>query len=150
MIISQINQYKPNCIPASPAHWEQVYNYLQENDLDLFSLKRALIGGDILSPKIEKTLNQAFKTFHMIKAYGLTEASTAVTLPYNDQMASTNSVGIPLPKTIVSIFDPDSLEEKKYGEEGEICVLTPNMMKGYYKMSEETENVLKMHSDGNV
>lgn len=150
MIISQIEKYKPNCIPASPAHWEQVYNYIQTNDIDFSSLNRPLIGGDILNPKIEQALNLAFKGPKMIKAFGLTEAATAVTLPYNSEMASTDSVGIPLPKTTVAIFDTDTLEEKKYGEYGEICVLTPNMMQGYYKMQEETDSVLRKHEDGNL
>ena len=49
---------------------------------------------------------------------------------------------------IVSIFDPKTNEELKYGEEGEICVLSSTFMLGYYNDINSTNAVIKTHKDG--
>jgi long-chain acyl-CoA synthetase len=50
----------------------------------------------------------------------------------------------------VSVFHPETGEEMNIGEEGEICATGPSMMKGYFNRPEETENVMRLHEDGNV
>lgn len=147
-IVEQIEKYHPNYVPASPAHWENIYNYLKNNHMDFSTLTMGMMGGDILSNKIKNKLNNSFVNGNMKIAYGLTESATALTLPFDEKMASGENVGIPLIKTVVSIFDSDDLTEKGYNQVGEICALTPNMMKEYYGMKDETEKVLKVHDDG--
>jgi len=44
----------------------------------------------------------------------------------------------------------ETTEELPFGEEGEICIHGPAIMKGYLNDSEETEKVLRIHSDGLV
>jgi long-chain acyl-CoA synthetase len=52
------------------------------------------------------------------------------------------STGVPIPGVQVKIFD---LEDKELpvGEQGEIVVKGPNVMIGYYKQPEETQDTLR-------
>lgn len=59
------------------------------------------------------------------------------------------SVGIPMCGDIVSVFD-ETLHEKQYNEEGEVCIKSESMMLYYYGNKAETERVMRMHSDGSV
>ena len=52
------------------------------------------------------------------------------------------SVGRALPGTVVKIVDPESLEELALGEDGLIVIGGPQVMKGYYKDDEKTEEVI--------
>ena len=149
-IVDQIKKYKPNYIPASPAHWEYIYNYLKHDEIDFSHLKMGLMGGDILNSKIRKKLNEKFVNGNIKIAYGLTESATALTLPHDEEMALKENVGIPLSNTVLGIFDPDTLEEKEYNQIGEICAITSNTMVEYYGMPDETKKVLRQHSDGSL
>lgn len=58
--------------------------------------------------------------------------------------------GIPMPHVTVAAFDLVTGEEKRYGERGEIRVLTPCRMLGYYKKPVETAKYFHSDAHGNV
>ncbi len=60
------------------------------------------------------------------------------------------SAGIPTPHVIVAAFDLDTGKELKYRERGEIRVLSPCKMLGYYKKKEETEKFFHTDLTGRV
>ncbi len=68
-----------------------------------------------------------------------------VSYPYANKV---NSVGIPLLKITISAFDPDTGEELKCGQEGEICIHSPSTMLGYVNNQKETDNIIQTHKDG--
>ena len=74
------------------------------------------------------------------EGYGLSETSPVVSANPFDGERKVGSVGMPYPATVVTIVD---LENPKkvlpQGEIGEIAVTGPQVMKGYWKMPEETE-----------
>jgi long-chain acyl-CoA synthetase len=76
------------------------------------------------------------------EGYGLTEASPVVTCnPICGGEIKLGSIGLPIPGTVVEIV---SLDDRKtvlpQGEHGEVCVIGPQVMKGYYNKEEETNN----------
>lgn len=150
-IIELIEQYKPNCIPASPAHWEVMYKSSKFKSMDLSFLKFAFIGGDTLNAKIEQGLNKIFQaagcSIKIIKGYGMTETTTAVAMSFNETTNLLGSVGSPLPKTLVGIFDQFN-NELTYNQIGEICVQSPSNMLGYYKNESDTLKTIQIHADG--
>jgi len=77
----------------------------------------------------------------LIEAYGLTETSPGVTLNPLDLADYNGSIGLPLPSTEIAIRDDDG-NELPIGRVGELCVRGPQVMQGYWRHPEETENVL--------
>jgi long-chain acyl-CoA synthetase len=82
----------------------------------------------------------------IVEGYGLSETSPVVTCnPIN--ATKDNSIGVPLPGTIVSLRDVDDPErEVAPGEKGELCVKGPQVMMGYWNNPEETAKAFT--SDG--
>lgn len=121
---------------------------------DLSFIKTLGIGGEGVTPEFEIKANKFMKDHNinstMMYGYGMTENASGATSRFNQETSSPGAVGVPQVNTIVSIFDPETNEEKIYGEEGEICILSSSIMLGYYKNPEMTEKTIRLHSDGNL
>ncbi|MBQ7621745.1 MAG: AMP-binding protein, partial [Candidatus Methanomethylophilaceae archaeon] len=77
--------------------------------------------------------------------YGLTEASPGMTQTRYDEPSlekKCSSVGKKLPGVDTVILDPETYEPCPDGVIGEFCCKGFNVMKGYYKMPEETAKVI--------
>ncbi len=90
-------------------------------------------GGARLKPETMKRLESY--GFTILEGYGLTETSPVVTFnpPGKNKPGS---AGKPLKKVQIRI-------DRGKGPEGEILIQGPMVMKGYYRMEEETRKVLK-------
>lgn len=148
-----LKQKKPNFIPGVPTLFEALLRTKNLEKTDLSFLKGVFSGGDSLSVELKKKVD-AFLTSHGAKVqiregYGLTECVTASCLTppsYNRE----GSIGLPFPDTYYAIVRTGSTEHLPCGEEGEICLRGPTVMKGYLKNAEETAQALRVHADGRV
>lgn len=144
-----LDKYKPNHVLAGPILWD----YVTKSDIrDLSYLKTPVSGGDALNEELEKRINDFFKKKNckskVAQGYGMTEVSSAAV--FSKQEANKiGSVGIPFIKNNVSIFDPETLLEKNIGEEGEIWISSPTIMKEYYNNNIATEELKITTIDGN-
>ncbi len=76
------------------------------------------------------------------EGYGLTETSPVMTCGSNDwETRRLGCVGVPLHNNVVRIIDPHTLEERPFGEEGEIVQAGPNIMTGYRNNDAANEEV---------
>ena len=103
----------------------------------LASIRICISGGGPLAPKVFRRYNELGIDF--VQGYGLTETSPIITLNPTDAFVIT-SVGKLLPKVEMKILDANA------DGVGEIAVRGPMVMMGYYKMPDETAQVLS--SDG--
>jgi long-chain acyl-CoA synthetase len=107
--------------------------------LDFSNLKLA-VGG---AAAIQRSVAEAWRAttgVPLIEAYGLSETSPGVCVNPLSNTEHSGSVGLPLPSTEVGIFD-DEGHMLATGEEGEICVRGPQVMRGYWQRPEETAKV---------
>jgi len=147
----QITKNKCNFIAGVPTLYEAMLRLPSMNGKDLSSLKGVFSGGDSLSVELKKKLDR-FLFDHNCKVqvregYGTTECVTASCLT-PPQMHKEGSIGIPFPDTYYKIVEPGTDRELPYGEEGEILLAGPTVMKGYMDMPEETAQTLRTHDDG--
>lgn len=142
---------KPNHIAAIPAILSPMLEDKTMEKVDLSDLITVASGGDGMDISLENKMN-IFLSLHgskakIIKGYGLTEVcATAVTSFSNCNKIG--SVGIPLVKNNVKIFNGDKHSECYVGQTGEICLLCPSIMLGYKSDSKDDETLLYKHDDG--
>lgn len=146
-------KHKPIHMVGVPSYWGVIINSKKLAKKDLSYIIAPTVGGDTMDATLEKNAN-AFLREHgcrypVTKGYGMTEVCAGVTGTV-DAHNEPGSVGIPFVKTIVSVFDPETGEEMKYHEQGEICISGPNVMLGYYENEAATNAIKRVHRDGTV
>ena len=106
---------------------------------DLSSLKYLGSGGAPLSMALRQEASRRLGA-EIFEGYGCTEASAVVSAAYPGADRP-GSVGKPLPHAEVAILS-DTGERMPAGEDGEICVRGPGVMKGYWRSPEQTATTL--------
>lgn len=104
--------------------------------LDFSQLNIALAGGMALQQPVAERW-QALTGRPLIDAYGLTEASPAVSINRLDVTGFTGSIGLPLPSTEIAIRD-EAGRDVPPDQAGELCVRGPQVMRGYWGRPDET------------
>lgn len=80
----------------------------------------------------------------ILEGYGLSEASPVTHANPIGGARKVGSIGIALPDTDCKIVDLDlGVEEKPFGEIGELIVQGPQVMQGYWKLPQETADTLR-------
>ena len=147
----QITKYQCNFIAGVPTLYEALLRLPSMDGADLSCLKGVFSGGDSLSielkKKFDKFLYDHKAVIQVREGYGTTETVTACCLT-PPHMSKEGSIGLPFPDTYIKIVKPGTDEELPYGEEGEILLAGPTVMKEYMNHPEETAQTLRTHADG--
>ncbi len=146
-----ITKYKCNFIAGVPTLYEALLRLPKMDKADFSSLKGVFSGGDSLSVELKKKFDKFLydhkATIQVREGYGTTETVTACCLTPS-HMFKEGSIGLPFPDTYIKIVKPGTDEELPYGEEGEILLAGPTVMKEYLHHPEETAQTLRRHADG--
>ena len=140
-----------NFVAGVPTLYEALLRLPKMENADLSALKGVFSGGDSLSIELKKKLDKFLYDHKAIiqvrEGYGTTETVTACCLT-PPHMHKEGSIGLPFPDTYIKIVKPDTDEELPYGEEGEILLAGPTVMKEYLNHPDETAKTLRTHADG--
>jgi long-chain acyl-CoA synthetase len=113
---------------------------------DLKSVRFCISGSAPLPPEVQRKWMDATSGV-LVEGYGLTESSPVTHCNPLDKSLKTvkiGSIGLPWPDTDAKIMDMETGDrELAVGETGELVVRGPQVMKGYWKMDEETAAVLR-------
>ncbi len=136
-----IEKYKVTDVPGVPAMFITMLNSPDAGRYDLSSMKSCLSGA---APFPVANLMAFEKKFNctVFEAYGLSEASPAVSTNYYNRPTKPGSIGQPLPEVEVRIVDEQDHDVHR-GEVGELLVKGPNVSSGYYKLPEETAKTFR-------
>ncbi|MBQ8918109.1 MAG: AMP-binding protein [Oscillospiraceae bacterium] len=144
-------KHRCNFIAGVPTLYEALLRLPNLEGADLSCLKGVFSGGDSLSVELKKKLDRFLydhkATIQVREGYGTTETVTACCLTPS-HMHKTGSIGLPFPDTYIKIVEPGTENELPYGEEGEILLAGPTVMKEYMHHPEETARTLVSHADG--
>lgn len=144
---------KINCIYGVPGLFEALIRSEYIDKADLSFMELLVCGGDKLPEKLQHRVNKMLKKggadVVLREAYGQTEcvAGCSINPKFDTRIGS---AGIAYPDVYFKIVKPETQEELPDGEDGELCVSGPLVMKGYYKNAEATAKALQVHSDGKI
>ncbi len=140
-----------NFIAGVPTLYEALLRLPDMEGKDLSCLKGVFSGGDSLSIELKKKLDKFLydhkASIQVREGYGTTETVTACCLTPS-HMFKEGSIGLPFPDTYIKIVEPGTDHELPYGQEGEILLAGPTVMKEYMHHPAETAQTLRTHADG--
>src|SRR6185369_9393195 len=144
-IVNDLAKKKPTFLPGVPTLYTAINKHPKAQGLDLKSLKICMSGGAPLPVEVQQKF-EALTGATLVEGYGLTETSpTGCICPIDKSVRRVGSCGVPMPGTVVEIRDLEDPNKKlPMGKEniGEVCIIGPQVMKGYWKKAEETAQVL--------
>ncbi len=143
-VLKLVQKQRPTVMPAVPTIFVAFTNHALLDQFDLTSLMGCFSGGAPLPPEVCRRFEE--KTGAVIfEGYGLSEtAPVASANPTNTTQRKIGTIGFPMPGTDIKVVDLESgLTELARGEDGEIAISGPQVMKGYWNRPEEDEKVFR-------
>ncbi len=148
VVLASIQKEKCTALYGVPTMFIAELNHPMFSMFDLSSLRTGIMAG---APCPIETMNEVMNKMNMseiIIVYGLTESSPGMTATRNHDTPNIRctTVGKAYPAVEVKVANPETGEELKPGEQGELCCRGYNVMKGYYKNPDATAKAID--SDG--
>jgi len=141
-MLRAIADYRVTNAFSPPSVARDVYLCPSAKDIDLSTFKRWYIGGGVLTNQDRDEIHTLIPGVRIYYQYGLTEAGPIVTvLKEEDLEQGAGSIGRAFVNFEIKILRED-LSDAALGEEGEIAVRGPAVMKGYYRLPEATADVM--------
>ena len=144
VVLASVQKEKCTALYGVPTMFISELNHPMFSMFDLSSLRTGIMAG---APCPIETMNEVMKKMNMselIIVYGLTESSPGMTATRTNDSPDIRctTVGRAYPAVEVKVANPETGEELKPGEQGELCCRGYNVMKGYYKNPEATEKTI--------
>ncbi|MBL1216092.1 MAG: hypothetical protein D8M59_01200 [Planctomycetes bacterium] len=136
-IVQMIRKRRPTAMVAIPSMYNALLTVKDGSPEDFASLRYVVAGGEPLPDAVAEAFEERFGV-RIAEGYGLTETSPVShwCRPFEFKR---HSVGRPVPGVQTRIVDPEE-HECPPGSDGEIRLAGPNIMKGYYRLPEESRS----------
>lgn len=136
-ILTNVGKYDVTFFLGVPSVYQMLNDHEKTDRVDWRRLKLLMSGADSLLEGTAVSWEKRTGTV-IHSGYGLTETSSGICCnPTGRSVAG--SFGIPFPNTLMAIAHPDKAELMAAGEIGEVLVSGPQVMKGYWRRSQETQ-----------
>ena len=145
LILASIQKVKATALYGVPTMYYAELNHPMFKMFDMSSLRTGIMSGALCPTEL---MQRVIKEMHMPEItipYGLTEASPVITMSGTDEtlVHRVETVGTIQPNIEIKIIDPETGETVPPNTTGEILVRGYTVMKGYYKMPEETARAIE-------
>src|SRR2546426_1094224 len=147
-VLTAIRDYRPTYFPAVPTIYISLLNHPKAKEYGIDKV-RAFNSGSAPLPieVIEQFERMTGGTLN--EGYGLSEASPVTHSTPSLGRRKPGSIGLPLPDTEMKIVDLETgARDVAVGEEGELCIAGPQVMKGYWNRPDETAIALRADDAG--
>jgi long-chain acyl-CoA synthetase len=143
MLLEAIKKYEPTYFPAVPTLFISLLNHSEAKKFGLDKVRRFNSGSAPLPVEVIEQFEHMSGAM-VYEGYGLTEASPTTHSTPTLAKRKIGSIGLPITGTECKIVDLEKGErEVPLGEDGELCIRGPQVMKGYWNKPEETELALR-------
>jgi fatty-acyl-CoA synthase len=143
-VLQTIEQERCTAVHGVPTMFIAQLDHPNFHRYDLSSLRTGIMAGSVCPIDIMKRAVRDMHVTEITSVYGLTEASPGITQTRTEDSIElrVSTVGRPLPGAEVKIVDIETGATLPPGKQGELCARGYMVMKGYYKMPEETAKVI--------
>jgi long-chain acyl-CoA synthetase len=151
-VLRTIHRVRPAFMMSVPTLFQAMLNHedVRRQRIDFSSIKVSFSGAAALMAATKEEFER-LTGGRIIEGYSLTEGMMACLVNPMQGRGKIGSIGLPLPDVTAAIVDADTGERHLGpGEEGELVLSAPQLMKGYWRNAEETALVLRRHADGTV
>jgi len=143
LLLEAIKQRRPTYFPAVPTLFISLLNHPEAKSYGLDRIRRFNSGSAPLPLEVIEQFEQLSGAM-LYEGYGMTETAALAHTTATMAKRKPGSIGLPVPNTECKIVDlEDGTREVAIGEEGELCLRGPQVMKGYWRNPEETARVLR-------
>lgn len=141
--LEAIPKYRATIFGGAPQLFVPMVEHPVFKEIDMSDISLVASGAAPISPSLLEAMKAKIPGA-VTEAYGLSEATVACSFGIAErEKHRMGSVGLPIQDTEIKIVDTEDFsKELPTGEVGEICVRGPQVMRGYWKKPEETEQVL--------
>ncbi|MCU0588186.1 MAG: long-chain fatty acid--CoA ligase [Syntrophobacteraceae bacterium] len=138
-----LHKSKPTLFPGVPTLFIAIVNHPRIRTFDLSSIRYCITGSAPMPVEVLKKFEELTGSV-IIEGFGLTESSPVTHANPLQGVRKIGSIGIPLPSTEARLVSLDlEAGDLPAGEPGELIVRGPQVMKGYWKMRDETAAALR-------
>ncbi len=142
-LLEAIAKFRPTFAPLVPTMYIGLLNHPDIQKTNIRSIKGCFSGSAPMPVEVIRDF-EAKTGAIIVEGYGLTETTPVTHVnPFNKEKRKIGSIGLPISDTecrIVSLEDGET--DMPAGEEGELLIRGPQVMKGYRNMPGETDAVL--------
>jgi len=144
MVLAAVQKEKCTALYGVPTMFIAEYTHPMFKMFDLSSLRTGIMAGSTCPIDSMKRVINDMHCKEITIVYGLTESSPGITQTTTDDPIELKvaTVGRVFPYVEAAVLDPETHEPLPPNAIGEICCRGYNVMKGYYKMPEETKKAI--------
>lgn len=143
--LEAMEREKVNFWVGVPTMYWAILKYIEETGYDIGKIKEYMkvptSGGAPMPVEVMKRFEQVFG-IRVLEGYGLSETSPLACFNHFEKPSKPGTVGQPIFGVEVKCFDENDREVAR-GERGEVVIRGSNVMKGYYKRPEATDEAFK-------
>jgi len=144
-VLKNLQKHKVDFFPAVPTLYTAINHHpdVQAGKYDLSSIQVCISGGSGLPQEVQDAFMR-ITGGKLVEGYGLSESSPVGSANPFGSGGKIGTIGIPFPSTEYKIVDIETGKKVlPQGEEGELCIKGPQVMKAYWNMPDETEIALR-------
>jgi len=136
LVSDMIGQSAATVFLGVPSMYNLILRLPDEQAAKWRSVRYGVAGGAAMPVELLGKFEQRYG-FPILEGDGPTECSPVTCVNPLDGERKPGSVGLPVPDVQMAIMDEQG-QPLRHGEIGEICVLGPNVMKGYWNLPQAT------------
>jgi long-chain acyl-CoA synthetase len=141
MVMEVIHKERASIFPGVPTMYIGIINHPQVKNYNLKSVDACISGAAPLPMDVQLQFGE-ITGGRLVEGYGLTEAAPVTHCNPVSGERRAGSIGLPLPDVEAKIVDYETFADKPVGEEGELWVRGPQVMKGYWQCDDETAKTI--------